>query len=659
MGGGDYGVVYALRNGDAIKVGIIFALMVSIAVALADGTAFGTTASCSNPATLAGSAFEVDPALPPASNTGANLIVNTSGCQDWLTGGTGTSFRSGALAKNDKPSGSQDNAFGQGTAENDANPTVVLGSIPPNKSDLKAFGVYTENGQVTAANPTGKNLALFWSRVQNPSGTTNMDFELNQKVCNPNANPTNCANNGNLVPPEAGTPVRTSGDKLITYDLSKGGTVPTISIRTWNGSAWGAAQVISGGANANALGSVNTSLIPANQTGGATGGLTTALGSQDAFTFGEATISFAALFGSGATCGKFGSAYLKSRSSDSFSAEVKDFVAPEQVSISNCASMTTKASGPVTVGSSIKDTATLSDVGANAGGTITFKAFSDSNCSTLVFTSNAIPVSGPGDYTSNDFTPNAAGTYYWTASYTGDANNQSASTACGDANEPSVVNKASPSIATTLSDESITVGDSAHDSATLTGASSDAGGTVTYTVYTDNACSQGARDAGTKTVTNGNVPDSDSLQFNTPGTYFWQAVYSGDANNEGATSECTSEQLVVGKAPSTIATAQELFPQDSVTVSDGATGTPTGNVDFLLYGPNNPTCDPQGAAAVYTESNVALDANGKAKTSNSTFSVSAANSDVYHWKVVYGGDATHDGSTSDCKENFTLTIDNG
>ena len=66
----------------------------------------------------------------------------------------------------------------------------MSGSIPPNKSDLKAFGVYTETGEVTLGNPTGKFLELLWTRVQDPSGTTNMDFELNQKLCDLNANPT-------------------------------------------------------------------------------------------------------------------------------------------------------------------------------------------------------------------------------------------------------------------------------------------------------------------------------------------------------------------------------------------------------------------------------------------------------------------------------------
>ena len=140
-----------------------FALVAAVAFAVAiSGSAVATTANCANTATLTGSAFEID--------TNANLIVNTTGCIDWLTGGTGTCFRSGVLAKNDSPSGGSDESFGQGTAEDNPNPTVVTGSIPPNKSDLKAFGVYTEDDF----------LELFWSRVQNPSGTTNMDFELNK-----------------------------------------------------------------------------------------------------------------------------------------------------------------------------------------------------------------------------------------------------------------------------------------------------------------------------------------------------------------------------------------------------------------------------------------------------------------------------------------------
>jgi hypothetical protein len=46
----------------------------------------------------------------------------------------------------------------------------------------------------------------------------------------------------------------------------------------------------------------------------------------------------------------------------------------------------------------------------------------------------------------------------------------------------------SPTIATKLSADEVVVGTSVHDSATLTGATSDAGGTATYTYYTNNTC---------------------------------------------------------------------------------------------------------------------------------------------------------------------------
>jgi hypothetical protein len=280
------------------------ALLALLAAAVAQGisaaTTFAQAANCPTINTLAGSNFEIEP--------NANLVVNgPANCIDWLTGGSGTGQRGGVLSKPDVATGTSDNSFGQGTDEDDITPTIVTGSIPPNKSDLKIFGVYTE----TAA--SGKFLELFWSRVQSPQGTTNMDFELNQKFCEPTApTPATCSSNGV-------TPVRSVGDKLITYDLSKGGTVPVISIRTWNGSVWGPASIISG-PGGTALGSVNTTLLAAADTGG--------MGAQDPYTFGEVAVNFIAIFPPGGQCGTFGSAYLKSRSSDSFNAELKDFIAP-------------------------------------------------------------------------------------------------------------------------------------------------------------------------------------------------------------------------------------------------------------------------------------------------------------------------------------------
>ena len=68
---------------------------------------------------------------------------------------------------------------------------------------------------------------------------------------------------------------------------------------------------------------------------------------------------------------------------------------------------------------------------------------------------------------------------------------------------------------------------------------------MTYTVYTDNACTQKFADAGIKPVVDGIVGPSDAVVFPNAGTFYWQATYSGDANNAPATSTCTDEVLTV------------------------------------------------------------------------------------------------------------------
>ncbi len=102
-----------------------------------------------------------------------------------------------------------------------------------------------------------------------------------------------------------------------------------------------------------------------------------------------------------------------------------------------------------------------------------------------------------------------------------------------------------PDIATNLSESSGKSGDIVHDTATLTGATAAAGGTVTYSVYSDSSCTTKFVDGGTVNVTNGTVPNSNNVTFPHAGTFYWQASYSGGANNTSALSPCTSEKLVI------------------------------------------------------------------------------------------------------------------
>src|SRR5262249_57762079 len=130
------------------------------------------------------------------------------------------------------------------------------------------------------------------------------------------------------------------------------------------------------------------------------------------------------------------------------------------------------------------------------------------------------------------------------ASYSSDVNNNAGSSAC--ASELLSVGVAGVTIVTTLSSSSISVGGSVHDSATLSGQTANAGGTVTYAVYTNNTCTSLASvqpSPATVTITNGVVPNSAAVTFPAAGTFFWHAVSSGDANNAASTSAGTTEQL--------------------------------------------------------------------------------------------------------------------
>lgn len=250
---------------------------------------------------LAGSNFEID--------TDANLKVDdASPSIDWAN--------VAEVRRADKPTGGDDDSFGQGSKEDSTDPVIVDGSIPPNKSDLKFFGVYQEGGT------TNGFLNLFWSRVQDPSGTTNMDFEFNQNYCDTGTDDPQCSDNDV-------TPLRLPGDLLVIYDLSQGGTHPTLSLREWTGTKWGPPVDLT--SSAKATGSINTSAIPAGESDG--------LGAQDPRTFGEAQVALSAIFTDPTICKSFGSVYLKSRSSDSFTAALKDFVSPQPVNISNCGSV--------------------------------------------------------------------------------------------------------------------------------------------------------------------------------------------------------------------------------------------------------------------------------------------------------------------------------
>src|SRR5207302_199648 len=127
--------------------------------------------------------------------------------------------------------------------------------------------------------------------------------------------------------------------------------------------------------------------------------------------------------------------------------------------------------------------ATLTN-GFNPTGNVTFRLFSENTCTTQVFTStnNLAGVNA----TSGNFTTVAPGTYFWTALYNGDANNNTIQGVCQAANESVSIGLATPTISSQASAGG-PIGMVVNDVATLAGGNNPTG-TVTFRLFSENTC---------------------------------------------------------------------------------------------------------------------------------------------------------------------------
>jgi hypothetical protein len=98
-----------------------------------------------------------------------------------------------------------------------------------------------------------------------------------------------------------------------------------------------------------------------------------------------------------------------------------------------------------------------------------------------------------------------------------------------------------------ISGSSLTVpqGTAVSDQAHISGAAAaNATGTVTYNLYKDSKCTVAAATGSVASVVKGVAGLSAAVKPGA-GTYYWKALYSGDAANDPSTSACGSEVLVV------------------------------------------------------------------------------------------------------------------
>ena len=398
--------------------------------------------------------------------------------------------------------------------------------------------------------------------------------------------------------------------------------------------------------------------------------------------------------------------------------------------------------GIVSSGTVVFDTASLSAQSPDATGTATyyFKEVSSDpnstpspavcdNASATVIDSDpgagtdaAVAADGTvGD--SGLVTLTQPGVYEFWVVYSGNADNDGATSGCGT---ETVRVKSSPSISTLLkntgadkvkggsgtgADTDITdgglvsSGTVVYDTATLkTGQSGDATGTATYyfkkvstdpnstpsPAVCDNATatiidSNGAATGNDAAVAaNGTVGDSGLVTLTQPGVYEFWVVYSGNSQNEGATSGCGTETVRVKNAP-TISTLLKNTGTDHV---KGGTGTgadtditdgglvPVGTVVFDTASLTGQSGDATGTATYYfkkvsTDPNstpspavcdnataTVIDSNGAAAGNDASVAANGTVGDsglvtlteqgVYEFWVVYSGNGQNEGATSGC-----------
>lgn len=119
-----------------------------------------------------------------------------------------------------------------------------------------------------------------------------------------------------------------------------------------------------------------------------------------------------------------------------FFVEAGSLVSGTQISTSLSGGGQTGANITVPTNTAVTDASTLTGATtSSASGTVSYKVYSDTNCTNQVADGGTKTVSSGSVPNSDPVTLNQAGTYYWQASYSGDAANNPSKSACGDETE--------------------------------------------------------------------------------------------------------------------------------------------------------------------------------------------------------------------------------
>jgi hypothetical protein len=198
-----------------------------------------------------------------------------------------------------------------------------------------------------------------------------------------------------------------------------------------------------------------------------------------------------------------------------------------------------------------------------------------------------------------------------------------------------------------------------NDTATLAGGTVSPTGSIVFKLFgpNDATCSKAPAytSPGQDVDGDGNYP-SPMFTPTAVGTYYWQALYSGDKNNSPQTTACgdPAETVTVGVTKASTTTTTSLS-------GGGQTGTSITvpqNTDVTdqakLAGTNVGSAGGTVTYTVYSDSNcmTSVASGGKVNVTDGSVpassSVSLPTSGTYYWQAAYSGDSLNDPSTSTC-----------
>jgi hypothetical protein len=415
------------------------------------------------------------------------------------------------------------------------------------------------------------------------TGTAKYAFELNQII----QNPTTQAN-----------PTRSQGDlRLIVFDQGNGVITltadaqnPDVGLYKWvdpDQAAGGVAEDTNDSGhwvkvqNAGTfVGASNTGADPVAVPSWWTGGnVVNGTLTKDTFLeFGIDLTSFGAVLGCPSR--GFTAANARSVTGTGGPGTLVDYLEALPVSIpSTCTSLVTNATTQVVIGNSISDTVTITP--SSAKGTVTFKVFGpdDATCAKApVKQFDPITVVN-GKASSGPYTPTAVGTYRWIASYVSSDKEHFADSAgkCNDPNEQTTVVKKQPTIATNVvATDNTLPGTSVKDTATVSGLTANATGSVMFTIYSNSSCTTVVTTLGPVSIAADAAGNATAVSpaytgITAAGDYFFIAKYSGDPKNNAVAGKCgDANESVHIKAPVAVLPEKQGKPPVVVLPHTGA-----------------------------------------------------------------------------------------